>query len=237
MIENEIRIGTQSITLDGDHKITWSNAWSFYHVKNIGETDALVSTVKSLEALVAPTEEIPSDVMVISAGASLTVPGRHSAVLLTSGNVQVIANNNPNCPFNSAQVGSATDPGRYYVLDGYVYPNGWMCETSGSCYVRDDWMEMFEGGSAILTGSIPKNKEKLTFLINGDSWAFGPLIVSFSHPELGSYDIPIEIGSAITGVRAAIVSIMIPSVLIGQKEASITLSGASGIYIFRAYLE
>lgn len=236
MIETKLSPGIQVVTLDGENKTTFDNAWTYFHVKNIGDSDALISTSISLEMLEAPSAESPTDVVVVSSGASMAIPGHNDATILTLGNVQIIADNNPCSPFDEAQGENLGSSGRYYIMDGLTYPNGWTCETAGNCYLRNDWLEIFSGGSATLKGSFPKKKEKIVLMITADDWAQGPLQMEVSSPTLGTFEFSQDITDAIAS-RAVLFNFMIPPALIGQKDITINLSGAFGIYIFRAYLE
>lgn len=236
MTEKWLTPGVQNLTLNGDFKSYFCNAWAFYHVKNIGDTDALISTVSGLDSLSSPSEDNPSEVISIPAGASISVPGRHSSVLLTSGNVQVLANNNPNCPFKPAQGGTTAVPGRFYLYDSFENPNGWTCETIENCYVRDDWMEIWNGGSAILNGNLPAGKEKITLLMSAESWATSSLNIYIYTPDSVEYYVDLSLADVL-GNRDKLVSFMIPDEIMGRNNVSIRLENASGIYILRIWAE
>lgn len=242
MTETNIRVGTQSITLDGDYKSTWPNAWSFYHVKNIGESDALVSTIESLESLVAPTEEDPSDVMAIPAGASLTVPGRHSAVLLTSGKVQVVANNNPSCPFKSAQVDKDIEqPGRIYIFEAnYICP-GWSYSlTPANTFINSTYCSLSDGKTLTLSGHYPEGFKFVEFIIEAPSSMGESIGVEFFDTKDGallysmSYTTNDIKGRYLVGMRVSLNNDYGPKIY--DKDVNIVITGTAGLKISRIFI-
>lgn len=172
MTDNAISFGTQSITLDGDYKSTWPNAWAFYHIKNIGDSDALVSTIEELESLAAPTTDNPGEVIAVQAGSSLTIPGRNSATLLTSGKVQIIANNDASCPFKCAQVANEEQPGQKYIFEGKYECLGWTYSLDPTLFINQYYCQLPSGTLLTVTGYYPDEKQNLRqirFIATADS--------------------------------------------------------------------
>lgn len=241
MIEQSIRIGTQSITLDGEYKSTWPNAWAFYHIKNIGESDALVSTVEGLEELVAPTEEIPSDVIVIPAGASLTVPGRHSAVLLTSGKVQIIANNNPHCPFKVAQGGKDPDSGRRYIFEGNRSCPGWSYALDpANTPIDSTFCKLTADKTLTLSGHYPDGYKNIELIIEAPSTigeAVGVKIFGASGGKAffnSSVSTAYIKGQYLIGIRCTLDNYSISRAY--NKDVNIVIIGTESLKVSRVFL-
>lgn len=241
MIEQSIRIGTQSITLDGEYKSTWPNPWAFYHVKNIGDADALVSTVSVLEDLTAPTSDIPDEVISIPVGASLSVPGRHSAVLLTSGKVQVVANNNPCCPFKVAQVANETQPGHIYIFEGKYACEGWSYSLDpSSTFINSMYCNLYANKKLTISGKYPEGYKNIAFLLEANSSIGDEILMEIFDAETGSTLTSRTISmSTIKGQNLSGTTVLLNTndrTAIYGKNVNIVVTGTTALKLSRIYL-